>query len=62
MQNNGANQAGFDNTTADEMGLKSTCTFGVHTFGNLSARELAEKTLVLIKSESGLDFLCDASL
>lgn len=63
MQNNGAIQAGFDNATTDAMGLKSTRTPAVHTFGNLSARqELAEKTLVLTKSESGPGFLCDASL
>jgi len=61
MQNSGAIQAGFD---TDAMGLKPTCTSAIHTFGNLSARrELAEKMLVLTKSEAhGPGFPCDASL
>lgn len=58
MKNNGAIQAGFDNTITDVMGVDGG-TSAIHTFGNLSARRgLAEKVLVLTKSESGPGFLC----
>lgn len=52
MKNNGAIQAGIDNTVKDTMGLKSPGTSVIHTFGNVSARrDSAEETLVLTKSE-----------
>lgn len=32
MQNNGAIQAGFDNTTTDVVGLKSPCASAINTW------------------------------
>lgn len=51
---------GFDNTTTDVMGVDGG-TSAIHTFGKLIARQgLAEKMLVLTKSESEPGFVCAA--